>query len=251
MLTWGNSLISLLSDDEVADVHETVARSVGPDALTVACDNRWGLPKCIDFGRFVRELGFDVYMVRPADTMPGTPASLAAYYTAVADKIPVMLVGHVPLETCEALASVPGICSIKEDTTAPFAHEVGMRWGDRWTLVGGGGLRRHHLFAPFKWCPAWLDYFMCSHPQPALDYWSAVRKDPADAWQLVAHWELPLRDYAATTSYGWDGLVRHALPELFGTAPRWRRSPAPNPSDDEMATLREFLTQRGWPIPHA
>lgn len=250
MLTWGNSLISLLSDAEVAEVHQTVTQSAGPDVLTVACDNMWGLPKCVEFGRFVRNLNFDVYMVRPADTLPGTVETLTHYYTAVADEIPVMLVGHVPLETCAALENVPGICSFKEDTTVPFAHEVGMRWGDRWTLVGGGGLRRHHLFASHAWCPAWLDYFVCSHPQPAFDYWHAVREDLPAAWSLVARWELPLRDYAATTSYGWDGLVRHALPEIFGTAPRWRRSPAPNPTDADMDKLRRFLDQQLWPIPH-
>ena len=252
MLTWGNSLMSLLTDGEVADVHAAVARQVAGRALTVACDNMWGLPKCVEFGRHVRELGFDLYMVRPPIAMPGTPESLAAYYTAVADEIPVMLVGDVPFATCEALARVPGVCAFKEDASLGYAHEMGMRWGDRWTVAGGGGLRRHHLLAHHEWCPTWLDYFVCSHPAPAFEYWSAVRaNDGAAAWEHVTRWELPLRDYAAATTYGWDGLVRHALPELFATAPRWRRSPAPNPSDAEMAALREFLEEREWPLPHA
>ena len=252
MLTWGNSLMSLLSDREVADVHAAVARHVGGRALTVACDNMWGLPKCVEFGRHVAELGFDLYMVRPAEAMPGTPETLAAYYAAVADVVPVMLVGAVPIATCEILERVPGICAFKEDASLDFAHEMGMRWGNRWTVAGGGGLRRHHVLAPHEWCPAWLDYFMCSHPSPAFDYWSAVRANDGEAaWRLVRRWELPVRNFAAATSYGWDGLVRHALPELFGVAPRWRRSPAPNPSDAEMATLREFLTGLGWPLPNA
>ena len=252
MLTWGNSLISLLSDDEVAEVHTTVADCVADTALLVACDNMWGLPKCVEFARYVRNIGFHVYMVRPPDTMPGTPETLADYYKEVANEIPLMLVGQVPLATCESLEDVPGVCSFKEDASVDYAHEVGMRWGDRWTIVGGGGLRRHHLLAPHGWCPAWLDYFMCSYPQPAFDYWSALLSgDVTQAWDVVARWELPVRDFAALTSYGWDGLVRHALPELFGTAPRWRRLPAPNPSDADMETLQGFLSSHGWPLPHA
>ena len=41
--------------------------------------------------------------------------------------------------------------------------------------------------------------------------------------------------------YGSDGLMAHALLEIYGVAPRWRRSPAPNATDDEMADLRAFL----------
>ena len=45
--------------------------------------------------------------------------------------------------------------------------------------------------------------------------------------------------------YGFDGLMAHALLEVYGVAPRWRRSPAPNATDDEMAALRTFLHDIG------
>ena len=67
MLTWGDSLISLLTDDEVAELHRVVAEHVNGRALTIACDNQWGLNKAVEFGRYVRGLGFDLYMVRPID----------------------------------------------------------------------------------------------------------------------------------------------------------------------------------------
>ena len=144
MLTWGNSLISLLSDAEVAEVHRAVADHVANRALTIACDSMWGLPKCLEFGSYVRELGFDLYMVRPAEWARGTPQSLAAYYRAVARETPVMLVGDVPIRTCELISATSGICAIKEDLSLDYAHEVLMRWGDRWPMVGGGGMQRHH-----------------------------------------------------------------------------------------------------------
>ena len=48
MLTWGDSLISLLTDDEVAAVHRTVIEHVGHRAVTIACDNMWGLNKALE-----------------------------------------------------------------------------------------------------------------------------------------------------------------------------------------------------------
>ncbi len=246
MLTWGNSLISLLSDAEVAEVHSAVADHVADRALAIACDSMWGLPKCLEFGRYVRELGFDLYMVRPAEWARGTPQSLAAYYRAVARETPVMLVGDVPIRTCELISGSSGICAIKEDLSIDYAHEVLMRWGDRWPMVGGGGMQRHHPLWRHGHCRAWLDFFSSCFPEPAQTYWAALRRgDHRAAWASVMRWERPLRGFAAATSYGWDGLVRHALLEVYGVAPRWRRSPAPNPTDAEMDELRAFLHELG------
>ena len=143
MLTWGDSLISLLTDDEVAAVHRTVSEHVGGRAVTIACDNMWGLNKALEFGRYVRELGFDLYMVRPA-AWPGalgTPETLADYYRAVAAAMRVMLVGDVPLRTCELIEDEPNVLAFKEDFGLDYAHEVLLRWGDRWYTVAAPTFR--------------------------------------------------------------------------------------------------------------
>ena len=243
MLTWGDSLISLLTDDEVAAVHRTVIDHVGNRAVTIACDNMWGLNKELEFGRYVRELGFDLYMVRPAawPGARGTPETLADYYRAVAAEMRVMFVGDVPLRTCELLEDEPSILAFKEDLGLDYAHEVLMRWGDRWTMVGGGGMRRHHLLWPHG-CNAWLDVFIRCQAEPVLTYWQALqRKDAAAAWAAVMRYEVPLWKQALGVRYGFHGLMGHALLEIYGVAPRWRRAPAPNPTDAEMDGLRVFL----------
>ena len=65
MLTWGDSLSSFLTDEEVAELHRVVDEHVDGRALTLACDNQWGLNKAAELGRYVRGLGLDLYMVRP------------------------------------------------------------------------------------------------------------------------------------------------------------------------------------------
>ena len=52
-------------------------------------------------------------MVRPADWARGTPQSLADFYRVVSERTRAMLVGDVPIETCELIEDEPGILAFK------------------------------------------------------------------------------------------------------------------------------------------
>ena len=245
MLTWGDSLISLLTDDEVAELHRVVIEHVDGRALTIACDNQWGLNKAVEFGRFVRELGFDLYMVRPADWAKGTPETLADFYKACGRVAPVMFVGDVPIRTLELVADDPNMWAFKEDLTLDYAHEVIMRWGDRWPMTGGGGIKRHYVLWPHGNCNAWLDVFIYCNLSPQKLYWEAIkRNDLAEAWRLARHYEQPIWDLWPVFPAGGDGLV-HTMIEVCGVAPRWRRSPAPNATEEDMEQVRDMLRGLG------
>ena len=178
MLTWGDSLISLLTDDEVAELHRVVIDHTGERAVMIACDNQWGRNKAVEFGRYVRELGFDVYMVRPAEWAKGTPESLADFFGACGRESPVMFVGDVPLRTLELVADDPNMWAFKEDLGLDYAHEIFMRWGDRWPMVGGGGMKRHQLLWAHGHCDTWLDGFCRTFPAVSQDYLAR-----ATAWE--------------------------------------------------------------------
>lgn len=75
MHTWGDSLISLLTDDEVAEVHRLVAEHVASRAITIACDNMWWLGKSREFARYA----MDLFMAKPPEWAPSTPADLAGW----------------------------------------------------------------------------------------------------------------------------------------------------------------------------
>ncbi len=241
MLTWGDSLISLLTDDEVAEVHRVVIDHVGDRALTIACDNMWGLNKCVEFARYVRALDFDLYMVRPAEWARGTADSLADFYRAVGREMPVMFVGNVPIETCELLADDPNMRAFKEDLALEYAHEVLMRWGDRWPMVGGGGIKRHYVLWPHGNCNAWLDIFTYCDLPPARLYWDALKRgDAQEAWRIAMQYEHPLWAHFRDCRVGGDGFV-HTVIEACGVASRWRRSPADNATDEELEQVRDIL----------
>ncbi len=151
-----------------------------------------------------------------------------------------MFVGAVPIGTLELVADDPNMWAFKEDLTLNYAHEVLMRWGDRWTMTGGGGIKRHYVLWPHG-CNAWLDVLIyCNLPPPKL-YWEALkRNDAAEAWRLALHHEQPFWDLWPVFPAGGDGLI-HAMIEVCGVAPRWRRSPAPNATGEEMEQVRDLL----------
>ena len=247
ILTWGDSLMSLLSDAEVLTVHRLVREAAGPDVLTVACDNLWGLPQSIEWARTVRELGFDLYMARPAEWLnaKGTPDSLADFYRAVAKEMRCMLVGNVPIKTCEMIANEANIVAFKEDAGPDYAHEIQMRWGDRWPLVGGGGFRGHHLIWPHGHCDAWMDLFIRTNAAPAWRYWEALQAgDGAAAWRVIEEFEVPYRALEARSLCG-RASFKHAMLEVFGIAPRWLRSPAPSATDGEVDQIRRLMHELG------
>ena len=76
-------------------VHRSAIAHVGDRALTIACDNMWGLHQTLEFGDLARELGYDLYMVRPAEWARGTPETLADFYRAVANAM-----RHAPAVRC-------------------------------------------------------------------------------------------------------------------------------------------------------
>lgn len=242
MLTWGETLVSLLTDDELAEVHRIVIDHVGRRAVTIACDSMWGLNKAREFAAYVDELGFDLYMARPAEWARGTPDSLADWYREVAQQTRTMFVGNVPLHTCELLEEVPNLLAFKEDTDLAYAHEVLLRWGDRWPMIGGGGMKRHHLLWPHG-CRSWLDVFVRSFPDPAVTYWEALQQnDDAAAWQTIEQSELAIAPLVAASRVGGNGFFA-SMGEAHGISPRWRRSPAPNATDKEIVDLRLALRE--------
>ena len=252
MITWGDGLVSLLTDDELAELHRTVVEHVGDRAVTIACDNMWGVEKACEFGRYVNELGFDLYHVRPGagglrdlqEWYPGTAESWAEYYRAVAQVMRVCPVGDLPIRACEMLEDEPNIMAFKEDVALEYAHEIQRRWGDRWPLISGGLFKRHYLLWPHG-CRAWLDLFIHCCPKPAQEYWAALQRgDTAEAWRLMMRYELPLVKKGSTFRVGFDGFS-HTLLEIAGVAPRWRRSPAPNATDEEVDDLRQFVLELG------
>lgn len=254
MLTYGDSLYSSLTDDEVAEVTCIVAEQTKDRALVVAADRMWATPKEVAFADYCCEVGADVLMVLPPDWAAScTVETLVAHYAAVAERIPVMVVTNYflqrsdafGLDVLQALADrVPNVTSVKDDVCGAFARKMGLRFGDRFALISGGQKQNHLNALPYG-CDGYLSTFMKFAPSVAQEYWAAIQTDMMDrAMLIVRDLDIPLFDCMMTFPGGFDAAVHGAL-ELFGVAPRWRRPPYHSLTDQEMDRLRAFFVERG------
>jgi len=253
VLTWGDSLYSLLTDEEIAQVTKAVVRNVDHRALVVAADNAWWTGKTVRFAEYCVDVGADVLMVMPPDWAHSTTVeSLVAHYRAVSAKIPVMLVTNYLGKRGEAFGlelirrlrdEVPGVVAIKDDVAGPFARKLCLLAHDHWALSAGGQKQNHMNMHPYG-VGGYLSTFMTFKPKIARRYWDAIQADDLDrARAVIRDYDMPLFDYLIASEGSFDAAL-HGIFELRGFAKRYRRPPYHSLTDEQMDALAEFLKKR-------
>ncbi len=254
VLTFGDSLYSILSDDEVAEVTRAVCRHVGKRAFVVAADRRWWTGKEVAFAQYCAEVGADMLMVLPPDWAASTTVdTIVAHYAAVADHIPVMLVTNYlgrrgtkfGLDLVRRLVEeVPGVKAVKDDVGGEFIRKLCLEVGDRWVLSAGGQKQNHMNMLAYG-ADGYLSTFITFKPEIAWKYWHAVETGDLDAAvTVIREYDMPLFDYLIARKGSFDAAL-HGILELAGLAGRWRRPPYYSLNNQEMEQLENFLSQRG------
>ncbi len=254
MLTYGDSLFSLLTDAEVAEVTRVVAEQTAGRAMVVAADRMWATPKEVAFARYAKKVGADMLMVLPPDWAASTTVeTLVEHYGAVAAEMPVMVVTNYflsraepfGLAVLEAVADrVPGVMAVKDDVCGEFARKMGLRFADRFALISGGQKQNHMNALPYG-CDGYLSTFIKFKPRIATDYWRAVESSDIDgASKIIAAYDMPFFDLISHALPGGFDAALHGTLELFGVCPRWRRPPYHSLTDHEMERLAQALRDR-------
>ena len=242
LLTYGDSQFDFLTDDEVMELTRCLVDQAGGRALTVAATRFWPDAKAVDFARFCKDIGVDVLMVRPIAR--ALPKGQIRHYRAVAEIMPVMLVGWPSYDILDALVDVPNICCFKEDGNLNYTVDAIQTYGKVWKFMTGGGLWRNYAQWPWRQ-EAFFCYFSSFAPHLARSYWQAVQNlDVAAAGKIIQEVEFPFRYLAETASGGFQGLWRTTL-ELNGVASRYLRLPLDSAPDEEVEKLSEPLNELG------
>jgi len=253
ILTYGDSHYGVLDDEEVGQLTRAVVEHTAGRAMVVAAARCWGTTKVGEFAKYVREIGGDMLMVRPFP-WPGsyTVETMAEYYLAVADSIPLMIVTSVfgqystkfGLDVIKrVMQATKAVVAVKDDLCGEFARKLCLLVHDRWPVIAGGQKQNHLNALPYG-CDGYLSVFSSIKPRVAHDYWNAVQAgNLADAKDVIARYDMPFFDFARTLTGGYDAGIHGAL-ELFGVAKRWRRKPNYSLNDEEMERLAEFFKER-------
>jgi len=243
LLTFGDSQLESLSDDETAELTKFLVEQVRGRALTVAATRRWWTGKAVEFARFCKDAGADALMVLPPQ-QAAVPEGLIAHYRAVAEVMPLMLVGAPRYEVLDGLLDAPSICCFKEDGTEAYAIQTMQRYAGRWKFMTGGTLWRHCTQRPYG-CRAFFCCYSSFCPRVAKRYWDAVRAgDEATVSDVLNRVDIPFFALDAEFAGGIQAVWRAAL-ELKGIASRWLRPPMVSVSDADMDRLKGRLRGLG------
>ena len=253
LLTYGDSLHSILSDAEVGELLRAVVRLTAGRAMVVAADRVWPTRIEVAFAREAREAGADLLMVLPP-TWGGsaTVSSLVAHYRAVAVEIPVMVVTApyfsaqaLGLEVLERLvADEPRVVALKDDVCGEFARRVGTLCHERWALISGGQKQNHLDMHPYG-VDGYMSSFLHVNPAIAHRYWAAIQAgDLVAAADVIERYDRPFFDALLALPGGFDAGM-HACFEAAGLAGRWRRAPYHDLTDAEYGAFVELLQDGG------
>ncbi len=253
LFTPGDSLYSVLTEAEIAELTAFTARIVNKRALFLASAGFWSTPQTAAFAGYARDCGADAVIVAPPDRGM-TVDSLVAYYGTVSETLPAFILSaglvsvgvQGALETVERLlAEVPGVLGFKEDYSPDFARGACAKAHGKWVIFAGGQKQTHMDMLPYG-CDGYMSTFIKFKPDVAHAYWSAVEKRDIDsAVDVIARYDMPFFQYSYGTFPAGGDAAQHAVLELAGICGRWRRNPLPDLSDEEMERLRAFLTEGG------
>lgn len=254
VLTYGDSLYSLLTDDEVEVVTRVVADTLGGRVPLVAADRSWWTGRTVEFARFCRDLGVDALMVLPPDwTRSGTTETLVGHYEAVATEIPVVLVSTYmvargvanSLEIIERVhETVRGVVAIKDDFGGDFGNRMTTAVSDSWAVIAGGSKTLHSQLWPFG-AAGYLSTLTPFRPEISRRYWAATTgADAIEMARIIDEVDRPMFDVLRTAPGGFDAAI-HGWCELDGIYERWRRSPYHSLTDAELDALHEQLVGIG------
>lgn len=255
ILTHGDSLYSLLSDQEIAEVTKVVVEHTAHRALVVAADRQWSTPQEIEFAQYCREVGADLLMVLPPNWgLSCTLSSFVNHYAAVAEHIPVMLVTNLfkKLPLAQALNviervrdQVSGVVAIKDDLAGEFARKMAVRVHDKWAIISGGH-KGNFLDLLSYGCDGYFSTFSRFNSQIGRNYWAAIQAgDWEKVREIIHNHDMPLFETLKAQPGGYDAAI-HAALELAGMAQRWRRKPYYSLNDEEMEVLGERFKLMGW-----
>jgi len=249
LLTYGDSLFSLLTDDEVARVTRFVCDRAAARAMVTAACHEYATPAAVEFAEYCREVGADVLMLMPPGWAASvTPETLREHFAAVGRQMPLMIVTNIfaprgtqfGLRCIEELLSCDGVVAVKDDMLGEFGRKMTLMVRDRWAVFAGGQKQNHLDLHPYG-CGGYLSTFITFAPEIAHRYWSAVQGgDIAAAVRIIRDQDLPYFQHAMASQGGFDAVIHGAM-ELAGICGRWRRPPYYSLSDGEMERLAELL----------
>ena len=258
LMTWGDSLLSVMTDDEVARVARVIVEHTAGRAKVIAADNCWATNKAVAYGEYCADIGADLLLLFPPDWAGSTTTeTVVHHFNAVSEHLPTMLVtaffkqsgvlgARAPgfeMDVVRALyEGVPGLVAVKDDVVGDLGISLCTTVHERWAVVSGGLKKNHAAQLPYG-VDGYLSLFMSYKPEISWNYWSLIQSgDYEAAWKIIREIERPMFSYMAGVQRGFNAAV-HGMFEVLGICGRHLPLPYYTMSDVEMEELKAVMAE--------
>ena len=256
MMTWGDSLLSVMTDDEVGQVARVIVEHTAGRAKVIAADNGWATNKAVAYGQYCADIGADLLMLLPPDWAGSTTAdTVVDHFNAVSEHLPTMLVtaffklsgavgARAPgfeMDVVRALYErAPGLVAVKDDVVGDLGIALCTTVHERWAVVSGGLKKNHAAQLPYG-VDGYLSLFMSYKPEISWNYWSLIQSGDYEAsWKIIREIERPMFSHMAGVQGGFNAAV-HGMFELLGICGRHLPLPYYTMNDGEMEELKAVM----------
>jgi len=248
LLTLGDSLLTILTDEEILEMTKAVVDAANHRAMVIGCTERWILPQTLEFTQTCSDLGCDVMIACPPEwTGHCDKDMMKQYYQEVGKIMPTMLLscsnGGVPVSIYDELTPDDGVVAVKDDKAAPYGVDALSHIRDKFAFISGGTMKFFLTHAPYG-ADGYLSVFARCFPQVDKLFWRAYSQGNwFEAAKVVEKYEMPFFQWCKDNGAHFDAGIRGMI-EAAGLTTRYARFPYSHLNDKQMDSLRRFLAEK-------
>ncbi len=250
LITFGDSLLTILSDEEVVALNRFVAQVSNGRAMVIAGSKEWNQQQMVEFAQKSREDGCDIFLPFYPNWCGGLDKeAVVACLRELGSVMPVMLLscmmGGIPLSMLDKLSADDGIVAIKDDAPWPYASNILPHIRERMAYLSGGRAFNFLMSAPYG-ADGYLSVYARMYPEVSTAFWKAYTDgNMKEAVALVEKYDIGLfTDFIKKNGLDFSAVIQ-GMYETAGIGTRWRRSPYSSLNDEQMEKLKAFVQEKG------
>ena len=251
LVTYGDSLLHILSDREALELNRFVAQVTGGRAMVIACSKQWNHSQMLEFAQKSKEDGCDLIIPFYPDWCGGLDKdAVVACMKELGAVMPVMLLscmmgGGIPLSILDRLSADDGLVAMKDDVGQPYGKNLLAHIRDKIAYLSGGRAFNFLDTAAYG-ADGYLSVYARMYPQVSNAFWNAYTSgDMKEAIALVEKYDIALfADFIAKNGLDFSAVIQ-GMYETAGVGSRWRRFPYSSLTDAQMEKLKAFIHEKG------
>lgn len=250
LVTYGDSLLHILTDREILELNRFVAQVAGGRAMVIACSGQWNHSQMLEFAQKSKADGCDLIIPFYPNWCGGLDKdAVVTCMKELGSIIPIMLLscmmgGGIPLSVLDKLSADDGLVAMKDDVAQPYGKNILAHIREKMAYLSGGRAFNFLDTAAYG-ADGYLSVYARMYPKVSNAFWAAYTSgDRNKAIALVEKYDIALfADLIGKNGMDFSAAIQ-GMYETAGVGSRWRRFPYSSLTDAQMEKLKAFLQER-------